>query len=384
MTKARARAWRVASSAATDARVAARSLETAAFPLAVVLATLATLASVAALDATRHARALAFVTGALWAGAAASHAVCFAMALAGVGYLLVRRGRAGAPATLGLGLGLAPSALLNHYRFGTWSPLSYGPIPWAHTNPELHKMTLGAQVGYALPLAAVLGLTVLGAWALRGRGPVQLALIGVAVAAVVLLPPLRDRALRYTMVTLGLLVDLDAVDMGDRYLRAADGAGTLFGRHVVKSVVQGTPLLALAPLALRGEGAERERDGALLVPPAALIATLITRGNLAYVDAIGWPWVSIRYALPMLPALCVASLVVVQRLRPGRRHVLGGSVLAVILLGWWWPMHGDDDWLKRAVLLRVGLVAAAALVVVAWRVQGRERGEAGMAFSRWL
>jgi hypothetical protein len=130
--------------------------------------------------------------------------------------------------------------------------------------------------------------------------------------------------------------------------------------------LQCTPLLVLAPLAFRGAGAKKWALIAIVMPSVALFASFVTRANMPYVHAFGWPWVNMRYTLAALPALLVASMVVVERIKPTRSAVvtavLLGAVVCAVL-----ATSRDLMVLKRVLLLVVPLVYAVATLITALR-----------------
>ena len=354
--------------------VTAKALEITAYPLATLLATVAIYYAVRAAEGT--SRRAAFLCGLAWGAAGATHALCFPMGMVslavaaaapdpatGRSSLQVAAGRLG-PALAGVALLMAPSAWLNHVRFGSWNPVSYGPIPWTGVvNPELLKQNVADQLRYGVPcVVLVAALAVVLVFARRQRA-MMLAACAVALALAVFVEPLRVRFLRFGFVALGNLVDVTAVDMGAPYLKAPDGVGRIFGGWTVKSLLQCTPLLALAPLAVkRAAPGKRWAVVALLGPAAALILSLVLRANLSYVDAIGWPWVYIRYLMPAFPALVVASVVVVEDLAWGPKDAALALVLGTVLATGFFVSQSDTALLKRVLVLVAPLLGAAFAV----------------------
>jgi hypothetical protein len=359
--------------------VTAKALEITAYPLATLLATVGVYYAVRAAEGP--ARGAAFWCGLAWGAAGATHALCFPMAMVSLAVaalapdpatgrsgLRVATGRLG-PALLGVAAVMAPSAWLNHVRFGSWNPVSYGPIPWTGVvNPELLKQNVGDQLRYGAPCVALVGALLVAVFFARRRRAVVLALFGGAVLVAVLVDPLRARFLRFAFAALGNLVDVTAVDMGAPYLKAPDGVGRIFGGWAVKSLLQCTPLLALAPLAVkRAPAGKRWAVLALLGPTTALVLALVLRANLSYVDAIGWPWVYIRYLMPAFPALVVASIVVVEHLAWGPRDALVAAGLGTLLAAGFIWSAGDATLMKRVLVLVAPLAGAGFAVVAAVR-----------------
>jgi hypothetical protein len=389
---------------------AGKSLEITPFGLITVFATFGLWLTVRLVE-TRSSWSLevagsSLAAGLTWAAASAGHALCFPMALASFAVLAAapepgealalpqsREAIRGAlrsagprlvPALLGFVVGISPVALLNRVRFGSYNPISYGPIPWRNAlNEDLLKMTLGEQLRFsALPMAVFAGAAV-GFYLARRHRPARIA-VGVGVAALLALEPhLREHALRYAAVAWGYVVDMTTLDMGPPYPLLPDGVGRTFAGWVIKSTLQCTPLLMLAPLALRRVGPRRWALLAVLVPCAALYASLITRANLANQIAIGSPWVYIRYVLPALPGLVVASLAVVEELAPKRDDFVLAGIVAIVLTVTY-VMTPDDALLGKRLALLVAPVAvgAASLALTAVALWRADRVSQARPFTR--
>lgn len=370
--------------------VMAKSLEMTAFPMTALLAVAATYALVRLLSETRSPRLTAALVGLLWGLAATAHAATFPMAfgaflvvfaapprqtLDGIRQRLVRI----VPVIGGFSVVLLPVALLNHVRFGSYNPISYGPMPWTGMlNPELHRMNAGAQIKYSLPLAALFGVALLVAFGLRRRraraGAIGELLPVVVLASALLLAlavePLRTRLFRLLMIGFGYVVDATVCELEPPYAPVRDGLGRVFAGWVVKSTLQCTPIMFLAPLALRGAPRERRWPLIAVVTPAAfLFLSLAMRANLGtYNDALGWPWVYIRYTMAALPLLVVASVVVVDRLvalRPS--DVATIAVVGGLLVYGYSHTPGDESLVKRFGLLVAPLIfGSASLIAVLW------------------
>ena len=128
--------------------VLAKAVELTAYPLATVMAAVATYCSLRAIDvgvSARRASLASLCSGIAWGGCCASHALGFPMTLAAFGVMAAAPGRPGdgqnrvarerlAYAGLGLALVIAPMALLNHLRFGSYNPISTGRSPGPETS----------------------------------------------------------------------------------------------------------------------------------------------------------------------------------------------------------------------------------------------------------
>jgi hypothetical protein len=387
--------------------IMAKALEVTPFPLIALLATLGMLFTVRLVESRVPKISTGIACGVTWAAATAGHALCFPMAVAALGVLgvapdpgaapsggslrerlrtqaLVALERLG-PALLAFVAAMFPVAYLNHLRFGSWNPVSYGPIAWTGlVNEELYKMNLVDQVRYSA-VPGLFALVVLAAVVLaRKRRLLVVAILAGAVAIAAYVPALREKFVRYAVVALGYLVDMSFIDMGAAYPPAPDGLGHYFAGWVPKATLQCTPLLVLAPLALRGSWSSRPPTMtrsdvpqrwpllAILVPCAMLYVSFITRANLVYVDALGCPWVYIRYTFPALPGLLVASLVVVERLRLRVEHLLAAVVVATLVCLAFLETRDDTSLVKRVVLLVVPIVlgvVAFAGVLAAHRIE---------------
>jgi hypothetical protein len=364
--------------------ITAKALEITPFPLTAVLGTLGLYLTVRVVESAAVDRRLALLCGVTWAAAGAAHALCFPMAIAAFAILAVAPARGLAiarlwPALLGFAGTTFPIAWLNHVRFDSWNPISYGPIAWtwlAHS--EIRKMNLVDQLRYSALPALLLATTLAAALVTRRRKGGVLLVVIASLLVIAAAPPLREPFVRYAVVAWAYLVDLSFVDLGPQYTRAADGLGRTYAGWVVKSTLQCSPLIILAPLALRGAGVRRWPLLAMLLPCAALYASFIMRANLAYPDALGFPWVYIRYTFPALPALLVASTVVAERveLKSDLRFVLVMAILPGALL-----LATRDDTLlaKRLLVLVVPLFLAAAALVAASRAK---RGAEPLRFAR--
>lgn len=365
--------------------IPAKALETTAFPLTAVMATLGTYLAVRFLE--RPSRGMGMAIGLVWAAAGATHALCYPMALAMLAFLAsfpLPGARSTIPAMLraallrgwpivfGFLVGILPSAVLNRVRFGSYNPISYGPLPWTGLlNPELFKMNLGDQLRFSAPAIAFLGLVAAAILAVRRRRAWVLAVLVASAGIAFATPLLQQRFARYAEVALGYFVDVSLIELEPPYQRWPDGLGYLFGGWAVKTVLQCSPILILSPLAWMGAKERRWAVAALLVPAAALFASLVMRANLGNVDAFGWPWLYMRYTFAALPLLVVASFVVIERLRPGRGALMVASAIA-FGLGVYFARSDDTSRTARVILLLLPLALAAAtlVLVVRWHRRG--------------
>jgi hypothetical protein len=308
--------------------VLAKAMEITAYPLATVIPPLAAYFSLRSLDARAAPRRSAVLSGVCWGAGSATHPLLFPMALAAFAMTAVAPGwpdgaslreralRRLGPTMAGFALVVVPTAALNWTRFGSPNPISYGPVPWTGVvNPLLAKVSTGAELVYAAPFGLYVAVVCGGLFLARGRNLWTVAVLASALALLIYLPTLRARVVRLSVMAYAYIADLTLVDMGPPYDRAPDGIGRMFGNYVVKSTLQCTPALILAPLAVRIPRV-RWPVAILLAASAALFAALLIRADMPDPDAVGWPWVYIRYTLPALPLLVVSTVVVLEEMRP--------------------------------------------------------------------
>jgi hypothetical protein len=355
-----------------------KAVEISPFPLTVLLATLGTYLTVRLIempiDAAGPARRIAVFCGVSWAAASAAHVLSFPMALAAFAVIGIAPDVATGQRSLRTAITrLAPSfgafvittlpvSYLNHLRFASFNPISYGKPPFS--GPI--GMSVVDQIRYSIPATLFVTAVAVAIFVTRKRRGWWIALVVLAVAVAIIAPPLRTRFTRYGVLAFGYLVDMTFVDLEPPYEHTRDGLGQLLGGWAVKSTLQCTPLVVLAPLAFRGAGAKKWALIAILMPSVALFASFVTRANMPYVHAFGWPWVNMRYTQPALPALLVASMVVVERLKPRRPAVVSALVLGAVICTVL-ATSRDLMILKRVLLLLVPLGYAAAMLIVALR-----------------
>jgi hypothetical protein len=232
-------------------------------------------------------------------------------------------------------------------------------------------MNLIDQASYSAPVVVFLAIAALAVSRVRRTRGLAIAVLIATVAVAVATPLLRERLARYAIIACGYIADVSVVDLGPSYPRAADGVGRTFAGWTVKSTLQCTPLLALAPLALW------RRTWPLVVvlgPCAVLYASLISRANLDDTpDAMGWPWVYVRYTFPALPGLAVASVVVVERLGLRRRDLALALALAAALAIALILTPNDKPLWRRLVLVLLPLLLGTSALAVTLRALNGDR-----------
>ncbi len=364
------------------------SFETLAGPLLLVMITLATYFGVRAVEtASRPTFFFAALAGFFAAASTATHMVAAPMSallIYGIGVARVDAtpanagflGRLAAFVPKGVGArrfgialvvfatALVPVALLNHIRFSTYNPISYGPCPWLHCNlavkDSLNTATLIKFAAPAIPWSVGVVLGVVFAWGSAKRLAIVFALAGAA-----LIPP---TSMRETVVTLlvtvyGYAADVSNMAFAD-FLRPADGLGNLNTNRCVKSLLQCTPILAAAALVPFRTSGAAARNLVVLMPVIGLFMGLSLLGRFAGASAFGWPYLFLRYTLPAVPLLAVLAIHGVRDL-PWRRWtiavvVVGGLAGAALLA----QRLDDLPYPRRFVELRITLFAGVALVAL--------------------
>lgn len=371
------------------------SFETLAAPLLLVTITLATYFGVRAVDeSSRRTFTFAAIAGFLAAASVATHMVAAPMAvllLYGIGVARVDRtqaptgfvGRLASLFPTGIGaqrlavaapafaIGLAPISILNHVRFSSYNPVSYGSCPWLHCNlavkDSLNTASLFKYAAPSIPWFLGVALGILFAWG----SPKRLVFIA-ALAAAVMIPrsAMRDTVGSMLTTIYGYAADVSSMAFAD-FLRPVDGLGNLNTNRAVKSMLQCTPILAaaaLVPYRLRGDAA---RNALVLMPVIGLFMGLSLLGRFDGASAFGWPYLFLRYTMPAVPLLAVLAAQGLKDLpwRPwvvalaGVLGLAGAAVLA--------QRFDDLPLLRRVVELRFTLltgVATICLVVFArWR-----------------
>jgi hypothetical protein len=279
--------------------------------------------------------------------------------------------RAGA-AVLAAGLTLAPVALLNRVRFGSPSPATYGGCAWkACFEEHLADMTLGKSIAYAIPVAVWGAGLVVVAFSLRRSRWRTHATVLAGATLIAAWPALRSHGLGLLASTLGYLVDNAAYAMAPLW-KPPDGLGNFLGPFAVKSMLQGSPFLALAFVGAWVLPDRPQRVVAVMLPPVALLALLALRGNLPLVHALGFPFLNLRYVAPAVPALTVVAVAVARHVRLGA--VGWVALLATGVAACLYLYGGDDLPLpRRLLLLRVTLLVGLGAAVLAVLTRRRPR-----------
>ncbi|MBI5512527.1 MAG: hypothetical protein HY909_02090 [Deltaproteobacteria bacterium] len=354
------------------------------YSLVVTALTGSTLLALRALDEQGPgAHRYALCSGALAAIALAAHGLALPMGLATVALLgLLRRdGEAplwprgpsrgslvrGAWALLPVALVLSAIAALNHQRFHDWNPLSTGACPWRSCASTYSDPQGSGMLSHNAPVLLWAAATAALGWLLRGsRRGLAVVLAGALLA---LAPPslLRERALAVATLAVAFLVDLSRVELG--LWRPPDGVGNYLGPWVVKSLLQSSPMVALA-LLVSPEGARERRAVSLLaLPGALLVGTLVLRTNVTPLHALGYPFVNLRYLAPLLPPVVVLAVWALRAHPWGPRRVAAVALLALALGVWFARAESDLAPFRRMVVLRAPLALALAAFALGVRAR---------------
>ncbi len=379
--------------------------ETLAQPLVIVLSTLACLAAVACVEVrTPKTFGFALLSGGLGGLAVATHLIALPMmAMLTLGLAVVPANafdaspmpqdlaparfrldgvpdriallRAACSATA-LALAMVPVSLLNHVRFGTWNPISYGPCPWDHCKAiDAGALSAGGLLGFALPaLPWVLGV---GVGLYLGRRS-RWALLAVAlVAGAVLIPEtsMRDRVIGALRAMYGYGVDVSQMDFRMAkvpfpwFAVPPDGLGNLHcgGGDVahgtaIKSMLQCTPVLAIglaAPLARTGPGA---RLLLVFLPVCGLFGYFALFSRFEGASTFGWPYLYLRYTAPAVPLLLVLASSATTTLPWRPWHAVVTAAIAIVGVVYFTRSLDDGPFLRRFLELR-GTLALAGLAV---------------------
>ncbi|MEI8254431.1 MAG: DUF2339 domain-containing protein [Deltaproteobacteria bacterium] len=334
-----------------------------------------------ALDArtSRGEFAMSSAAGAVSAAALGSH-LLWTFPWAGLGAVMTLT--AGSLATrarraAGYGLGSLPLLALmgwvNHQRFGTWNPVSYGPCN-AHscTDPNNNQTALAflGTIAPALPYAAAFALVL---WLSRGsRRALTVASFVGACGALIPETPTRERLALLLRTTYGYVFDVGNLNI--QYGHAADGGpGSFNNGWCVRSLLQCTPVIAAAALAGFGARSLPQRHrGTLQLLAAVCLGVLFgctLRADTGGAYVYGFPFLNIRYIALLVPAALVLAAASMQGLpwRPWHAVV----AIGVAGIGAWFLAgrpHGDDDLLRRQLTHwgTVGLAVALFAVAAAW------------------
>jgi hypothetical protein len=267
---------------------------------------------------------------------------------------------------LGLCLGLILSAWLNHMKFGTWSPITYGHGAGATGFSAylpllpLGLVAIGIVISMAFPAVqrAFLG----------GRG---LLIAGAAVGVVLLLPWTRDVGLRLLNGLYVLLVDLQSYpNLGNKLgAQPLEGGPVLLFGLLKKALFQSLPFLgfAILPLARLFQSERRSALALCFLIPAVWFVPF------AYFYWYGGMASNMRYFTPTLPFLAILAASGWQEIRTQeidkRSPLLSTAVLvaimAIIAVGLW-RANPESIVFSAHILISNILLLCAAMIALVW------------------
>jgi len=267
---------------------------------------------------------------------------------------------------LGTAVGLVLSAWMNHLKFGTWMPISYGRDLGA-TTPAAYLPLL------PLAIAAVAGMIAFAAPKVRrfllGRRGV-LSSAGVLVLLLAL-PWTQELMLRVLKGLHILVIDFQAQPNLERFPGAyqPDGGPILMHGLLKKALAQSLPFLGFAILPLAGLF-RPERRAALalcwLFPAVWFIP-------FAYLSWFGGMASNMRYFLPTLPFLSILAALAWREIRaqaPASKSWGIAGAVAVLATGWItyrvWPANSEAIVFASHLAIPDVLFLAAAVTALFW------------------
>ncbi|MDJ1018251.1 MAG: hypothetical protein QNJ35_17205, partial [Paracoccaceae bacterium] len=233
----------------------------------------------------------------------------------------------------GLFVPLLTQSVINHGRYGTWNPLSYGSAAGGGTSLTTYLLPIGLILLLAGGLIAV---RLIGNRARPGIwGLLLLSAFGIALA---ILPQMQSLALNYAKGVLGLVVDATQIVDTRPGVRVDEETGLLsFWGLAKKALGQSLPwigiLLALIGLRWRDD---RRSISVLLILIAVWSFPFLVR---SWHGGLGS---NMRYFLPVLPALCILATWTIAQLmhdvKQAERLLQGGGLAGLALAAAWAAM----------------------------------------------
>lgn len=261
---------------------------------------------------------------------------------------------------LGLIPGIAVLAWSNYVKFDTFNPLSYGP---ARASSGLEKYYLMIGVGLA-------GLCFLIAWrCLAPRFRRHLVLTGIALVglAVIIVPQARGLVMAFVNGIENLIVDSRATPDDRPSIDFRPDGTVLFWGLAKKALGQSMPWIGMLPLLALPALAGRRTAIAILG-----LLCLIWVTPFVLQSWHGGLGSNMRYFLPILPAICILGVAVLQAqvkaAALGPRAIIYSVLVGCLLGAVWISLHptglaGAAQILSLYVLLGCLVVAVVALVV---------------------
>ncbi len=265
---------------------------------------------------------------------------------------------------LGLLPGLAMAAAINHAKFGSLSPFTYGRSSGGVSLSSYAEL---------LPVLAVGGLAFLALGLKRVRAAafrpgVQAVILAAVLAAILLLPPLRALAERIAQGFYVLVIDLQAHPVPGRgvFLKA-DGTILMFG-IIKKALLQSLPyaavMIVLLPRLIRGP------DRA----PLAL-CVLFMLSFVAFFSVNTWHGGAsnnMRYFLNIVPVMAILSALALREIsnvagrRPAIAVITEVALLSVVFAYVSWRGFSlgfaVENTLPTAIEIAIAILSVAFLV----------------------
>jgi len=217
--------------------------------------------------------------------------------------LFTRPPRWSAAFATGLGLlpGLVTLSLLNHYKFGTFSPFSYGKAGMNPTSGMLPYLTL-----VIIGSLVVLSVWVLSRSSALGKRILLTAIIIGSAAGLINIPEVYRILERLATGAAQLVIDLRfrSMHLGEPGLNRTATGGLVYIHGLKKSLLQSCPYLValVIPLAqMLRRGRDAKAITRLLVLPACFI------GVYSYFAWHGGQCLNLRYFVPVLPFAAILA-----------------------------------------------------------------------------
>ncbi len=274
---------------------------------------------------------------------------------------------------------LALMAWVNHQRFGTYNPVSYGPCDQYSCHPTTNTQTAGAFLDTIKPALPYVVLAAVIFWlARRSTRAVGIAAFLIAAAALIPDTATRTQTALLLRTAWGYVIDLGDLSMG--FSQATVGPGVYLHGWCVLSLLQCVPILAVGALA--GSTVPRlppAQRSTLWLLAAVVVGVLVggtLRANTGGAYIWGYPFLNIRYVTPLLPAAAVLTAVSLAELPWRAWHAV--IAVAVCVSGALWLFHqpeGEVSLVHREVLhwLPLGLATACFACTAAW-ARAEDRG----------
>ncbi len=333
-----------------------KGFKTDPYILASTLMTIAVYCAVKSIsNKADHQQGWAFSAGLFGGLGAATHLLVFPMAAALIFTLMVIELRRGLMALIGIIIPLLSLSGLNLLRFGSPNPLSYGPCVWRVCQGPRQLQTLSHLLQFAVPVLIWIFVTGILIFVLRKRRNLPVGIFSLSIIALLLIPILRERTWLYVQAFWGILVNLGYAEMDGAYTTVKTGPGIFRGSFLLKSLLQCTPVLILAPftqLRWRREGI------VVMLPVAALIAVIILRANMSWAHIVGHSAMQIRYLLPAAPLLVVLTMTAVSEHEWRTRHLVSGVIFTALFTLWLVSGKNDLPMGRRMILIAGGPILA--------------------------